>query len=103
MPPKNFEEYTVVCGIGNEEKITYVATSDSLTADPSMEGWNLTVSDGDWMTIPISELNTNCTITSLYEPRPLRMTCEYCGCVSKKDYGTCEHCGAPLVLLEYIY
>jgi len=22
--------------------------------------------------------------------------CEYCGCVSDRDYGTCEHCGAPL-------
>lgn len=25
-----------------------------------------------------------------------RLRCEYCGCLSKKDYGTCEHCGAPL-------
>lgn len=25
-----------------------------------------------------------------------RIRCEYCGCLSDKDYGTCEHCGAPL-------
>ena len=25
-----------------------------------------------------------------------RLRCEYCGCLSEKDYGTCEHCGAPL-------
>lgn len=25
-----------------------------------------------------------------------RKRCEYCGCLSKKEYGTCEHCGAPL-------
>lgn len=25
-----------------------------------------------------------------------RKRCEYCGCVSDRDYGTCAHCGAPL-------
>ena len=30
------------------------------------------------------------------QPRPKRLRCEYCGCLSEKDYGTCEHCGAPL-------
>ena len=25
-----------------------------------------------------------------------RLVCEYCGCISDKDYGTCEHCGAVL-------
>lgn len=25
-----------------------------------------------------------------------RKRCEYCGCLSDKDFGTCEHCGAPL-------
>ena len=29
--------------------------------------------------------------------RPRRLKCEYCGCISGKEYGTCEHCGAPLV------
>ena len=106
MPPKEFEEYTIMCGIGNEEKLTYVATSETFpsvtTSDvPFDGGWTLRVDKGDWMTIPISQLNTSCTITSLCEPRPLRLHCEYCGCVSGKDFGTCEHCGAPLVPMEY--
>lgn len=25
-----------------------------------------------------------------------RLVCEYCGCISDKDHGTCEHCGAVL-------
>ena len=25
-----------------------------------------------------------------------RLYCEYCGCISGKEHGTCEHCGAPL-------
>lgn len=25
-----------------------------------------------------------------------RLVCEYCGCISNKDHGTCEHCGAVL-------
>jgi hypothetical protein len=25
-----------------------------------------------------------------------RLKCEYCGCIADKDYGTCDHCGAPL-------
>ena len=25
-----------------------------------------------------------------------RLYCEYCGCISDKEHGTCEHCGAPL-------
>ena len=28
--------------------------------------------------------------------RPRRLKCQYCGCISEKDYGTCEYCGAPL-------
>ena len=102
MPPKNFEEYTVVCGIGNEEKITYVATSE----DRDEGIYTLTTNnENNFCTIPISDWSTSITIgtTSFCEPRPLRLHCEYCGCVSSKDYGTCEHCGAPLVPLEYIY
>lgn len=30
------------------------------------------------------------------DTKPQRLRCEYCGCLSEKDYGTCEHCGAPL-------
>ena len=106
MPPKEFEEYTIMCGIGNEEKITYVATSESFSSVSASDfpfdgGRTLKVSDGDCATISISDINANCTITGLYEPRPRRLRCEYCGCVSGRDFGTCEHCGAPLVPMEY--
>lgn len=37
--------------------------------------------------------------TSYYRPR--RLKCNYCGCISSKESGTCEHCGAPLVEDEY--
>ena len=33
-----------------------------------------------------------------YDIKPRRIRCDYCGVVSEKDYGTCEHCGAPLPL-----
>lgn len=29
-----------------------------------------------------------------------RLVCEYCGCISDKEHGTCEHCGAPLKEME---
>ena len=31
------------------------------------------------------------------DAKPRRLKCQYCGCISEKDYGTCEHCGAPLI------
>lgn len=31
------------------------------------------------------------------DAKPRRLKCQYCGCISGKDYGTCEHCGAPLI------
>ena len=37
--------------------------------------------------------------TSYYRPR--RLKCVYCDCISSKESGTCEHCGAPLVEEEY--
>ena len=42
--------------------------------------------------------NDNLTIEAWRpEPQPpRRLRCEYCGCLSEKDYGNCEHCGAPL-------
>lgn len=46
--------------------------------------------------------NYNC-YTSI-EPnyyRPRRLKCVYCDCISSKESGTCEHCGAPLVEDEY--
>ena len=101
MPPKNFEEYTIAYGVGNQETKAWVATSESLAEDVDLIHW--TLSCPDTLTVPISDWNTSVTIgaTNLYEPRPIRLYCEYCGCVSKKDYGTCEHCGAPLIPLEY--
>ena len=33
--------------------------------------------------------------------RPRRLKCMYCDCISSKESGTCEHCGAPLVEDEY--
>lgn len=29
-----------------------------------------------------------------------RLYCEYCGCISEKEHGTCERCGAPLKEME---
>lgn len=29
-----------------------------------------------------------------------RLYCEYCGCISEKEHGTCDHCGAPLKEME---
>ena len=103
MPTRDFEEYTITYGVGNQETKTWVATSESLAEDVDLTRW--TLSCPNTLTIPISDWNTSVTIgtTSFCEPRPLRLHCEYCGCVSSKDYGTCEHCGAPLVPLEYIY
>lgn len=37
--------------------------------------------------------------TSYYRPR--RLKCVYCDCISSKESGTCEHCGAPLIEEEY--
>lgn len=40
---------------------------------------------------------TDSYISSVWEAaKPKRIRCEYCGCLSDKDYGTCEHCGAAL-------
>ena len=33
--------------------------------------------------------------------RPRRLKCVYCDCISSKESGTCEHCGAPLIEDEY--
>lgn len=42
---------------------------------------------------------TSSIVTSYYRPR--RLKCVYCDCISSKDSGTCENCGAPLVEEEY--
>ncbi len=37
------------------------------------------------------------TVTADLElPAEHRKRCAYCGVLSEKDYGTCDHCGAPL-------
>ena len=32
--------------------------------------------------------------------RHRKLVCKYCDCISSKESGTCEHCGAPLVYEE---
>lgn len=41
-------------------------------------------------------MDGNASVYRLMDTKPRRLRCEYCGCLSEKDYGTCEHCGAPL-------
>ena len=98
MPTKEFEEYTIAYGIGNEETKTWVATSESLAEDVDLTHW--TLSCPDTLTVNISDWNNCVTIgtSNLYESRPRRLRCEYCGCISSKEFGTCEHCGAPLTI-----
>ena len=43
--------------------------------------------------------NTSSLVNSYCRPR--RLKCVYCDCISSKESGTCEHCGAPLVEDEY--
>lgn len=52
--------------------------------------------DSDYM------LRTPDPIVSITDERSYkkRLYCEYCGCISEKDHGTCEHCGAPLKEME---
>jgi hypothetical protein len=52
---------------------------------------------------PDSQLFTVNCYTSLERDyyRPRRLKCVYCDCISSKESGTCEHCGAPLVEDEY--
>lgn len=102
MPTGMIKDFTIYSEVDAPIEFSgTLSTRDGLIVDSSMEGWSLVVNNSKWATIPITDINSITTVSC--EPRPLRMTCEYCGCVSKKDYGTCEHCGAPLVPLEYIY
>lgn len=47
----------------------------------------------------ISSIQDAC-ITAYEMPTRRRLRCEYCGCISDKEHGTCEHCGAPLKEME---
>ena len=44
----------------------------------------------------------NYVSTTAYAPAKTyrKLACEYCGCISEKDHGTCEHCGAPLKYVD---
>ena len=99
MPTSSFEEFTIRSEVG--EPIEFTGTITSLSSEDGL--WYCTPNDS--LTISLTDWNSCIAITSanFSEPRPLRLKCEYCGCVSSKDYGTCEFCGAPLVPLEYIY
>lgn len=43
------------------------------------------------------------TISSgnIYQEHRRRLKCAYCDCISSKESGTCENCGAPLIEEEY--
>ena len=69
---------------------SYVANGASATISLIPADSQLFTVDGTYYT-PIE--------TSYYRPR--RLKCDYCGCISSKESGTCEHCGAPLVEEEY--
>lgn len=43
-----------------------------------------------------SKLNDNAITWEDARVYKKRLYCEYCGCISGKEHGTCEHCGAPL-------
>ena len=65
--------------------------------------WKVDI-DSDYMlntTEPIARIGRLCCIDNASSwvseaPRYKRLYCEYCGCISGKEHGTCEHCGAPL-------
>lgn len=41
------------------------------------------------------------TSSGSYQEHRRRLKCVYCDCISNKESGTCEHCGAPLIEDEY--
>lgn len=74
---------------------------DKLTESYVVNGTSASIS-----LIPADDrfLVTNGTCyTSLVQDyyRPRRLKCVYCGCISSKESGTCENCGAPLIEDEY--
>ena len=96
MPTGSLEEFTIHAGVG--EPIEFTGTITSLSSEDGL--WHCIPNDS--LTISLTDLNTWITTGANFsEPRPLRLKCEYCGCVSSKDFGTCEFCGAPLVPMEY--
>lgn len=45
---------------------------------------------------PIMYMSENKRPSIYLDEKPKRLRCKYCDCLSEKDYGTCEYCGAPL-------
>lgn len=57
----------------------------TLDADGNLKSWT-----------PEDKVISVSTSKLIDDPKPKRIRCQYCGCLSEKDYGTCEHCGAAL-------
>ena len=93
-------DYTYITTHQGEEIFLKTCADRLSIPDSGLDSWTLTTGIGELATIPISDLNNCITIgtANLYEPRPRRLKCEYCGCISSKEFGTCEHCGAPLTI-----
>lgn len=53
---------------------------------------------GKFATLTVVD-NSSEIVEAAYRPNR-RLHCEYCGCISDKEHGTCEHCGAPLKEME---
>lgn len=73
------ESYTITGGRGNSVSISLIPPNDRLL---TVDGTCYTSLERDYY-------------------RPRRLKCVYCDCISSKESGTCEHCGAPLVEDEY--
>lgn len=72
---------------GIENKIEEIKTSSEETKD-----WNA------WEhLVNINTIEHEVETWVPVDAKPRRLKCQYCGCISEKDYGTCEHCGAPLI------
>lgn len=69
---EKIEEMKVTAGRGEEKQYVLSPDSDKLI-------WSPHEIEAVWVS-----------------DRPRRLKCSYCGCISERDYGTCDHCGAPL-------
>jgi hypothetical protein len=55
------------------------------------------IGDGWGYLVNINAIEHEVKTWDSVDAKPRRLKCQYCGCISEKDYGTCEHCGAPLI------
>ena len=67
--------YVICCEVCNMNFAAHYARYLTFDADGNLKAWTPKLID---------------------DPKPKRIRCQYCGCLSEKDYGTCEHCGAAL-------